>query len=560
MVLSRPAAIGACGASSTAASGPGRPGPRRRPRGCRAGPGRADAGRASDASPACRPASPPSGGPSRRTGRSDATVGRAAPGVDWSHPGAPGASARWSARLAVLPSSDQKTGEPAPGAGRWRVARAMARPEAAHEAPGLVGGGEEDREGGRRTQVVDAAGVDAADQRVDQPLHHRPSQALPDDVTHRPVAEGRPGRQMGVDQVRRPPAPTRPGSRIPERSSGHHRVGTPRFSPRASSAAGPGPRWRRRRRPPGPVRRSGRVRRRARSASGRRARKASAARSTAPSGELGRPGACRPVRPADSSTDDLGRRAVAVSPGGPPTSSHAAARPAMPAADHRDDRPGARGRCRCRPGRTGHPAAPAAARTTPARMARNRGSSLRDGVRAKATPTDRATLRRPRCRGRRGSRGGRRRTRPGTPPPRWRPRRPPAGSRGAGRARSTGRRSAPRSAMPPPRSGRDRRRAPRRRGDVGRRLGHLVGIGVALGHHPGGEAVGGEEHRRVRGARRRVRPARQAARVRSASSGANPSARCHEGTAVELQGRDRRGRGLRPGGSTRRSRATTGGG
>ena len=41
---------------------------------------------------------------------------------------------------------------------------------------------------------------------------------------------------------------------------------------------------------------------------------------------------------------------------------------------------------------------------------------------------------------------------------------------------------------------------PRRHVDPG--LGHLVGIGVAHGHDPQGQAVGGEEHRRRRAGHR----------------------------------------------------------
>ena len=43
--------------------------------------------------------------------------------------------------------------------------------------PGLLGGGDEGREGGRRAQVVDPAGVDPPDQRVDQPIDDGPAQA-----------------------------------------------------------------------------------------------------------------------------------------------------------------------------------------------------------------------------------------------------------------------------------------------------------------------------------------------------------------------------------------------
>ena len=261
----------------------------------------------------------------------------------------------------MLPASDQKTGAALAARGGDGGGR---RPphEPAHQAPGLVGGGEQDREGGRRAQVVDVAGVDPPDERVDQPLDHRPAEPPPDDLAHGPVAEGRrPGARWGLTRSRATRSDSGRAARMPDRASGHHGWGPRGSGPRASAGAGPGPRWRRPRPPPGPARRSARARRRAPSpraaGPGRRRRPGRpSVRRTAAGSEL----AAEPIAPprADAPTG-----AASPSRSEPPTSSQAAARPAIPPPTTATVGGAARSRGRCRPGhRRRLAAAPAAPR------------------------------------------------------------------------------------------------------------------------------------------------------------------------------------------------------
>ena len=232
MVLRRPAAVGACGARSTAASVAGTArttpstsrGPRRPGFQCRTGCGRCR----------CRCRARRRRGGTGSTGRDPDPAGRrpsmasTRTPVRMVAPRRSSASASCPARLAVLPASDQKTGDPAPGAVDDDRGPPATRPEPVHEAPGLVRGGDQHRHGGRRTEVVHPAGVDPSDQRVHQPLDHRASESLADDVADRPVAEGLAPAPMGADQVpghpdrlRRAQDP-RPEQRPP--SGGHSEV------------------------------------------------------------------------------------------------------------------------------------------------------------------------------------------------------------------------------------------------------------------------------------------------------------------------------------------------
>ena len=85
-------------------------------------------------------------------------------------------------------------------------------------------------QGGGRTEVVDIAGVDPPDERVGQAVDDRAPEALPDDLARRTGRRTPCPAAVGEDQVPGHPA-TPAGLRMPERTSGHHRVGTPRFSP-----------------------------------------------------------------------------------------------------------------------------------------------------------------------------------------------------------------------------------------------------------------------------------------------------------------------------------------
>ena len=359
-----------------------------------------------------------------------------------------------SARLAVLVGQGPERG-PAPGpAGRWTVglpAHHLAQPP--HQAPRLVGGRQQQRKGGCGTEIVDPSGVDAADQRVDEPFHHRSSQPLAHDRTHRAVAEGRCPSAGGGWTRSLATRTDSPGLRIPDRNRGHHRVGTPRLRPSGIMRSRPRAQieapW-----PPTGTSCPSRPNSAHRSvASGRRARKASAARSTRrPANSAAR--SLPPTRSTGLEDVDLDSSGPAVPPAG---QLPGGGQTGDPAADDRDDRPSVRGHARagsCVPGTP--PPSPAAG-------ADHAGQQVEEGrvvVQRRGAGEGHIPARRPpggpRCRGRRGPRGGPRRTPPGRPAPRWRPPPPPAASRPAGRGRSKGRPSGRRSARPPPSSGRGR--------------------------------------------------------------------------------------------------------
>ena len=368
-------------------------------------------------------------------------------------PRAARAAASSAGRRALPPSSDQKTGAGA-GAGGG-PAGSRRRRRARIRLPDRRSAASSGGKVGLRTQVVDTAGVDPAHQGVDQALDDLVAQPRSDDVADRPVG-GAPGRRGGAGPGRARPGRVRAGPRMPERTMGHARVGTPRFTP------------------------SGIIRRRPRTHSDAPLAPGATSASVRPSSShsrvasrsSGQEGVGGHVdgAPAELGGSDLapgpaaglqhhdaGRRAPAARPDELP----GRRQPGHAAADRR--RHGrAVGRVR-RDGRI--TVGPAAARTTSASRVRKAGSSLSEGVRAKATPRavgpvaglDVEVVEDLQVVGDEADRahhhGGRAL------------RRPPGPSRPAGRARSTGRPCARRSAMPCPRSRSDRRpaRAGRRR-------------------------------------------------------------------------------------------------
>ena len=319
--------------------------------------------------------------------------------------------------------------------------------ETLHEAARQPVGSQQRREGGLGAEVVDAAGVDPADQRVDQALDHLVAEP---GLDHCPPRPGRPVdpriRPVGTDQVEPRPAADRPGrgcrtgpAATPGGDAqvqpvGHHPQPAPRPQRRA-----PAPRGRPGRRcspsslhscgglgPPGQEGVGGHV--------------------DGPPAELG--GADLAAGPAAGLEDD-DPRARSPAPRRGPDQLPRGGQPGHAATDDGDDR--AAGRCvaHVRVDRVAVPSA--ASRTTLGQHGQERRVVVERGGPGEGDARARRPWPAPRCRGRRGSRGGRRRSRPGRPPRRWLPRPPPAPSRPAGRARSTGRRSVRRSARPSPR-------------------------------------------------------------------------------------------------------------
>ena len=470
-------------------------------------------------------------------------------------------SASWSARLAVLPWRDRKTGASPPGAeaGAGPVGPDPAEP--VHQAPGLQGGGDQTGMAAAALELVDVAGVDPPDQRVHQPLHHRSAQPSADDLPDRPVADEH---ALGPGGARPRPGPrprasagredARPGQRA---TSGWVSPGSAR---RAWPAAGPGPRSRRPRSPAPPAGRPGRAPgtgRWPRGAGPRRRRRPDRRSRPANSADRSLP----PTRSPASSTWTSGRRRPR--PSDPPISSQAADQPGHPRADDGDGRPAAPGS----PGGVGSDTAAVAPSDRPPPVGprrpaprRNAGRRRATRVRAKATPSA-GPARGPRRRGRRGPRGGRRRTRPGRPPPTVAPAlgHPPISVSRSGPIQGS---VGPARALPghAPRDGRDASQ-PGQLGDVGGRLRHLDRIGVARGHRPLGEAVGGEEHRRpacLGPASSEARPPR-CAPASSGGEARRPGATTGSGSASRRRvGRRRPPR--RPDGGTRPIPGTTGGG
>ena len=74
-----------------------------------------------------------------------------------------------------------------------------------HEAARLAGGSQQEGKGGGGAEVIDAAGVDTPDERIDQPLDDRSAQPFAHDVAYRPVAKLRPGDEPDGEEVPRHP-------------------------------------------------------------------------------------------------------------------------------------------------------------------------------------------------------------------------------------------------------------------------------------------------------------------------------------------------------------------
>ena len=306
MVLSMPADPGATPASRTAAP--------------RAGSARTSPSTTRDRGPSSPPRSSSHPGaslpaPERRTDSTGAPVWTVTPRPTRARPSS-------TARLAVLPASDQKSGVGAPDAAR---SGAGAR-------------------GGIRSRRMRLPGWWAAAMRtgkVAAALRSSTPPALMRGSARRSTT-GRPRRLPTMSPTDRSPAspfaPGRNGSRsratrsdsaglrMPDRKSGHHRVGMPRLRPAGMDRSRPRAQ---REAPDAPTGTSDPVRPSSSQrpvASGRRARKASAARSTVrPANSVAR--SFPPIRSSASRTWTSGPGA---SPPGAPTSSQAAASPAMP--------------------------------------------------------------------------------------------------------------------------------------------------------------------------------------------------------------------------------------
>ncbi len=258
-----------------------------------------------------------------------------------------------------------------------------------HQAARLVGGGQEERKGGGGTELVDSAGVDAPDERVDEPVDHGLTEALADDLAHRAVAEAHPRPQVGAEQV--PGHPGRLGRGEDPRSEQWEPAGRhPEVQPGGHHAQSP----------PGPDRGTaaphghhvpfqselgaqvGGLRAPSQKGVGGQV-------DTAP-GELGGPHlAADPVRRLEEMDlqRSTGGRAGADHqlPGGGQTGDTAA--------HDRHDRRGRGAHAGCMSTGSVGGVHPTAVRTTPARRPRKCGSSLSDGVRAKAIPRESATCR-----------------------------------------------------------------------------------------------------------------------------------------------------------------------
>ncbi len=264
--------------------------------------------------------------------------------------------------------------------------------ESVHEASRLVRHRDQYRHHRGGTEVVDTTGVDPAYQGVDQALDHRASESFSDDLPDRPVAHGRTQAPVWFDQVPGHPQRLRRGEDPrpeqgppPGRDTEVQPVGHgPEPAPRPDGGA---------RRPyrdqlvggvelvdqPGGL--------------GPPAQEGIGGQVDRPAVELGGAELASGPTARLQDMDDRGRASV---PARGRDQFPGRRQPGDPGPDDGDGRPAVGHAGGAEPDTAGAVPGPACAterRTTPARMSRNLGSSLRDEVRVRVIPTDRATSR-----------------------------------------------------------------------------------------------------------------------------------------------------------------------